>query len=514
MYSHPRGLELLIAHPDENNNMSATHAGTPASSEKPFPMALFAALAVALAIALMPPPDGLSIAGQRILAILAFAVIVWLTEALDYAVSSVVIVALIALALGSAPIGTTPELLGTSRALAKALSGFSNSALALVAAALFLSVAMTATGLDRRIAYRTLNRFGTTAKGILVGAIAVTIILSLMVPSATARVACIVPIMTGIIAAFGVEKRSLFAASLMIVVAQATSIWNMGIMTSAAQNMLTVGFLEKSIKLTPSWSDWFIAGAPYAAVMSVVLFVVVRRLMPPEKESIEGGKEAVRKAMAEMGPMTAPEWRVLVTIALLIGFWVTEKQLHNIDTTTVTIVGLAILFLPRIGVMTWPQVQKQVPWGTIIVFGVGISLGTALLDTKAALWMADYVVQALHLDTIGNFGIFAGLSLFLILIHIGFASATSLTSALLPIMIAVLERLNLDINVMGMTMLLGFVVSFGFILPINAPQNMVCLGTETFTSKQFTRIGLWLTGIGYLLLLVFALTWWKFLGYV
>lgn len=492
---------------------AATTPATPATA-KPFPVAVIVALVVALGIALMPQPDGLSIAGQRILAILAFAVIVWLTEALDYAVSSVVIVALIALALGSAPVGTGTELLGTGRALAKALSGFSNSALALVAAALFLSVAMTATGLDRRIAYRTLNRVGTTAKGVLVGAIAVTIILSLMVPSATARVACIVPIMSGIIAAFGVEKRSLFAASLMIVVAQATSIWNMGIMTSAAQNMLTIGFLEKSIKQTPSWSEWLIAGAPYALVMSIVLFILVRRLMPPEKESIEGGKEAVGKALTEMGAMTAAEWRVLIVIALLIGFWVTEKQLHSIDTTTVTIVGLAILFLPKIGVMNWPQVQKQVPWGTIIVFGVGISLGTALLDTKAAMWLANIVVQGLHLDTLGNFGIFAGLSLFLILIHIGFASATSLTSALLPIMIAVLESLNLDINVMGMTMLLGFVVSFGFILPINAPQNMVCLGTETFTSKQFTRIGLWLTGIGYALLLVFALTWWKFLGYV
>ena len=95
--------------------MSAKHASTPASSEKPFPMALFGALAVALVIALMPPPDGLSIAGQRILAILAFAVIVWLTEALDYAVSSVVIVALIALALGSAPIGTTPWLWSQQR---------------------------------------------------------------------------------------------------------------------------------------------------------------------------------------------------------------------------------------------------------------------------------------------------------------------------------------------------------------------------------------------------------------
>lgn len=492
---------------------AATTPATPAAA-KPFPVAVIVALVVALGIALMPQPEGLTIAGQRILAILAFAVIVWLTEALDYAVSSVVIVALIALALGSAPVGTGTELLGTGRALAKALSGFSNSALALVAAALFLSVAMTATGLDRRIAYRTLNRVGTTAKGVLVGAIAVTIILSLMVPSATARVACIVPIMSGIIAAFGVDRRSLFAASLMIVVAQATSIWNMGIMTSAAQNMLTIGFLEKSIKMTPSWAEWFIAGAPYAAAMSVVLFILVRRLMPPEKESIEGGKEAVGKALTEMGAMTAAEWRVLIVIALLIGFWVTEKQLHSIDTTTVTIVGLAILFLPKIGVMTWPQVQKQVPWGTIVVFGVGISLGTALLDTKAAMWLANIVVQALHLDTLGSFGVFAGLALFLILIHIGFASATSLTSALLPIMIAVLQQLGGDINVMGMTMLLGFVVSFGFILPINAPQNMVCLGTETFTSKQFTRIGLWLTGIGYVLMLVFALTWWKFLGYV
>jgi len=43
---------------------------------------------------------------------------------------------------------------------------------------------------------------------------------------------------------------------------------------------------------------------------------------------------------------------------------------------------------------------------------------------------------------------------------------------------------------------------------------MVCLGTETFTSRQFTRIGIWMTVIGYVLLLVFALTWWKFLGYI
>ena len=491
----------------------------PASSAqtraKPFPVALAVALVVAFAIDLMPLPAGLSESGQRTLAILAFAVIVWLTEALDYAVSAVLIAALLALALGNAPVGDDPKvLLGTARALGKALSGFSNSALALVGSALFLSVALTATGLDRRIAYRTLDLVGTSAKGVLIGTIAVNIVLSFMVPSTTARAACVVPIMTGMIVAFGVDRRSVFAASLMVMVAQAGGVWNIGIMTAAAQNMLTIGFMQKILNGSPTWMEWLIAGAPFSIVMSFLLFFLVRRLMPPEKEHIEGGKEAVHKALSAMGPMTGPEWRLLVTIAVLIAFWVTEKKLHSIDTTTITIVGLAVLLLPKIGVMTWPQVQKQVPWGTLMVFGVGISLGTALLDTKGATWLADQVVQGLHLESVGAFGVFAGLSLFLIVVHLGFASAGSLTSALLPILIAVLQRLGGDINVMGMTLLLGFVVSFGFILPINAPQNMVCLGTETFTSKQFTKVGIWLTVIAYIVLLVFALTWWKFLGYV
>ena len=71
---------------------------------------------------------------------------------------------------------------------------------------------------------------------------------------------------------------------------------------------------------------------------------------------------------------------------------------------------------------------------------------------------------------------------------------------------------ELGVNPVGMTILLAFSVSFGFILPINAPQNMVCMGTDTFTPRQFTRVGLYLTVIGYLLLLLFAATWWKILG--
>jgi len=49
-------------------------------------------------------------------------------------------------------------------------------------------------------------------------------------------------------------------------------------------------------------------------------------------------------------------------------------------------------------------------------------------------------------------------------------------------------------------------------LPINAPQNMVCLATDTFTTRQFIKVGLVLTLIGYALMLVMASTYWKWLG--
>ncbi|MCE4059397.1 Citrate carrier [Pandoraea anapnoica] len=483
--------------------------------KKAIPIGLIAGVIVMIAVLFIPMPDDLPVAGHRMLAILAFAVVVWITEAVSYEASAIIITSLMAFLVGTAPTVQDPSVeYGTSRAISMALAGFSNSALALVAGALFIAAAMTLTGLDRRIALVTLSKIGTSTRRVMIGAVAVTILLSLVVPSATARSACVVPIMMGVIAAFGVDKRSNIAAGIMIIVAQATSIWNVGIQTAAAQNLLTVGFMDKMLGDRITWAEWLVAGAPWAIIMSVVLVVLVLKLMPPEADAIAGGKEAVEAQLREMGPMTSSQKRLLaVSIGLLL-FWATEGKLHRFDTTSVTYVGLVVLMLPRFGVMTWKDVQSRIPWGTVIVFGVGISLGTALLTTQAGQWLGNHVVAATGLDSLPTLSIFAILAAFLILIHLGFASATALTSAMLPILIAVLQTLPGDFNRLGMTMLLGFTVSFGFILPINAPQNMVCLGTDTFTAKQFAKVGIIVTVVGYALLLVFAATYWRWLGWL
>jgi len=495
--------------------MNVSNPGVAPAPKKSLPVGLAAGVIALVVILLLPLPANLPPAGHRMLAILVFAVVVWLTEAVSYEASAIIITALMAFLIGTAPTLDNPAVrYGTSSALTMALSGFSNTALALVAGALFISAAMTVTGLDKRIALVTLALIGTTTRRILIGAIAVTIVLSLVVPSATARSACVVPIMVGVISAFGVERRSNIAAAIMIVVAQATSIWNVGIQTAAAQNLLTVGFMDKMLGARVSWLDWLIAGAPWAILMSAILLVLVLKMLPPETDAISGGKEAVAAALREIGPMTGPQKRLLAVSIGLLCFWATEGKLHKFDTTSITYVGLVLLMLPRIGVMDWKTLQSHIPWGTIIVFGVGISLGTALLTTQAGQWLGDLVAHRTGLGTAGPFMAFAVLAAFLIVIHLGFASATALTAAMMPIMISVLQSMSGDFNRVGVTMLLGYTVSFGFMLPINAPQNMVCLATETFSAKQFARVGIVITIVGYATMLVFAATWWRWLGWI
>jgi anion transporter len=324
-----------------------------------------------------------------------------------------------------------------------------------------------------------------------------------------------VPITLGIIAAFGVNKRGAFASMLMITTVQTASIWNVGIKTAAAQNMVAIGFIEKAFGKSITWLEWFVAAAPFGVLMSIALYFVMTRMMPPEVRNVPGGRAAVQKSLADLGPMKGSEKKLLAISLALLAFWVTEGLLHKLDTSTTTITAVALMFLPGIGIMTWKDAQPRIPWGTVILFGIGISLGTALLQSKGAVWLADIVVAEFGLKQAAPMFILGVLTLFLIAIHLGFASATALASAMIPIVIAVLQSVGTpDINVVGMTMLLQFVVSFGFILVVNAPQNMVAYGTETFEARDFVRTGLVLTTIAFALVMALGATYWRWLGYV
>ena len=474
----------------------------------------FIAAFAALAAVVLIPIGGLAMPAKIALGMLAFAVIMWVTEAVTYPVSAVMIVGLIAIMLTFAPDPETGEAVGASQGLSTAMSGFSSSAVALVAAALALATAMQATGLHRRLALYVLKLAGEKVSNIVIGAIVISIILAFFVPSATARAGAVVPILMGMVAAFGLEKESKLAALLVITATQAVSIWNVGIKTAAAQNLVAVGFIEDQLGQTVSWGQWFLWAAPWSVLMSVALYFIMRWAIKPETDAIAGGRELVEKQLADMGPMTGAEKRLTAVAVALLLFWATEGLLHPISSATITIVAVGIMLTPRIGVMDWKYAQEHINWGTLVVFATGISLGKFLLDTGAASWLSESIFGAIGLASMPILAAIALVSLFNILIHLGFASATSLASALIPVFIALAATLDVPNGGIGFVIIQQFVICFGFLLPVSAPQNMLAYGTGAFTSKQFLRTGIPLTVVGYLLILILSATYWSWIGLV
>lgn len=489
---------------------------------------IFLALAfLALAVIwLMPTPDGLSVAGQRAVGILAFAVIVWVTEAVSYPVSALMIAGLIALGLGYAPPPDAAEgavNIGTSAGVRQAFAGLATPGNTLVLMALFLAAAMQATNLHRRLALWVLRAVGESINAVLIGAILVATILAFFVPSATARAGAVVPILLGMVAAFGLPKESKLGALMVITAVHAVSIWNVGIKTAAAQNLVAVEFIQEAFGEDISWARWFIVAAPWSVIMCVVLFFVMKLVIRPEVDRIEGGREVVDRQLEEMGPTTLNEKKLMIVASILLFFWATQGisfpgtdwVLHNIDSTTVTVVAIAVLLTPGIGVFNWKTAEPMISWGTIVVFGIGISLGTVLLNSGGASWLSDSTFGRLGLGDYPIIATIAIVGIFNILIHLGFASATSLASALVPVFIALTMTLNMGHDQsIGFVLIQQFIICFGFLLPISSPQGMLAYGTGTFQIKEYFKAGVPITVIGYGLILLLSATYWKWIGLI
>ena len=481
------------------------------------------AFIVLIGILLIQTPHNLPVVAHMALAILAFAIIMWVTEAVSYPTSSVMILALIILLIGFSPTGELGQYLtkgelsgadpvGTKNALGLAFSGYSSPALVLVAAALFLAAAMQSTNLHKRLALFILSLVGNKTSRIVIGSIVVSIILAFFVPSATARAGAVIPILIGMITAFNISKDSKLAALLVMTAVQAVSIWNIGIKTAAAQNLVAVNFIGDTMGVDISWGEWFLYAAPWSIIMSIILYFIMMKVMKPEYDEVPGGSEMIKSQLDDMGKITGPEWRLIIISVLLLVGWATEKVLHPIDSSSLTLVAIAVMLMPKIGVIKWEDAVKYIPWGTVIVFGAGISLGSLLLNTGGAQWLSDKTFGSLGLDSMPIIATIIIVSIFNVLIHLGFASATSLASALIPVFISLTATLNLGDQAIGFVLIQQFVISFGFLLPISSPQGMLAYGSETFTVKQYFKAGVPLTIAGLLLIFLFSATYWKWIG--
>src|SRR5438034_3995657 len=145
-------------------------------------------------IALWFTPTHEAPAAQHAIAIAALMIVLWATEAVDYALAGFIGVFLF-WALGVA------EFQG-------AFSGFSNETPWFLLGAILIGTMANKSGMARRLAYTMLTRVGTSYSRLLLAFIVLDFLTTFIVPSGIARVTILAAIAVGVIQALGFGDRS------------------------------------------------------------------------------------------------------------------------------------------------------------------------------------------------------------------------------------------------------------------------------------------------------------------
>ncbi len=123
----------------------------------------------------MPTPEGLTAAGKATMAVVAWACITWISEAVPVGVSGVTIPMLLVLS-------------GAVEKFPKAVGGFTSTAAFICLVVFILAAIIQAAGIDRRIALTVLHKMRIKkVGGVIWSLFGVNFLLSLIVPGANPR---------------------------------------------------------------------------------------------------------------------------------------------------------------------------------------------------------------------------------------------------------------------------------------------------------------------------------------
>lgn len=431
----------------------------------------------------LPQPAGLSPAGRATLAVVAWAALIWMTEAVPVGVSGLLIPALLVLAHAVTPFG-------------KAASGFAAPVVFLCLAAFLFSAVMQAAGLDRRIALGLLGTLRTrTANGVIWAMFGVNCVLSFLVPAANARAAALLPVVNGIADLFGNTPRERDAKKAIVIqsLVYGSMISGMCILTAHLPNLVIAGLLQKQLGFKLSYLDWFTLQWPYLGMFAltqlwVQFYFRSRAVMLP------GGAAAIATQRAALPPAGASSKAILAVLGGVALLWATEPW-HGLPTEIVALLGLATLFLPGLTGLTWQDIQHRTIWGTLLLLAGALSLSAAISDTGLAPWVADWLYRIAQ-------GHPWWLALLIVMLgthaaRLAMLSNVAAVTMLAPVMLALAPKLGL--HPAAFTLLVCDSDSFAYILPTQITAAVVAYSSGTFSTADYAKVGVVsvLIGIAY-----------------
>lgn len=429
-----------------------------------------------------------------ILSVFVAIVFMWFSEIIPLALTGL-LVPLLAILYGVA---------GTKEAFAP----FGNQILFLFMGSFFMARAMEKHKWDKRVAFTLLSsRWGATSlKGVLTQVALICWFLSMWI-SNTATCAIVVPIILGLMDTLkdnlkNEQERHNLQSSFLLTAAFASSIGGMATPVGSPPNLMAMQFLQsKGIHI--SFIEWMGYGMPVSLAMLGCLLLILSWRYPLAKVKLEEVKDLFKKEKEALGPTRTEEKQVMAVFVLAVFLWILpgllklllpesmQSMAQSVSAALpmggVGILASALLFILPINQngdtnLEWKE-ANQIDWGTIWLFGGGLTLGSLLDKSGLAAAVGGYLF--------GGGPSFALMAILVIITGVllsEFSSNTASTAIIVPLLLG-----SLDFWGPSQTTFLiigaAFGASFGFMLPVSTPPNAIVYGTGKLPLKEMIRTG-------------------------
>ncbi len=461
---------------------------------------LVLAFVVMLGLHFGPTLPGLNPQGQSVLGVFLWFIICMISEALPRAVVGIAS-PLFVVILGGFKIGD-------------GFSAFTKNVFFLALGAFVYAGVMMGTPLGRRIAITITDYLRSTrVVKILTGLSLSDLAIGGVLPTVS-ETALFLPIAKGVTSLMEgrehlPEVRRINNALILLVTGLVPLYTGTLILTSHFPNIILAGTMEE-IGVYISWIDWLILNLPLWGLLPIMFFYVIWFFKLWDLE-IPGADEALPKMKQELGKITWPEKWALISLAICLFLWITEKQLHNIKTGMVALLLVLLVFLP-FGKIEFKKINKYIMWDIWVLLGGAISLGGALYKSGAVSWLAGFVVEPIKSGNITN-----PIIVLLIVVfgfHIaraGLVSAVAMGATFIPLTMAVASELGF--STLPFTLIVINCLSYAFFLPMSITAFLIAWGASEMSMAEVIKFGVPLSVISNLYVIFVQGAWLMALGY-
>ena len=466
----------------------------------------------------LTPIEGITPEEHRLLAIMALVAIWWITEPVAIPVTSLLGPTLCVL-LGVVPMKT-------------AFEAFANPMIFLFMGGFLIAKGMMVNGLDKRIAYGIMSMkwVGDSPRRIFIAMGLACMICSGWI-SNTATAAMMFPISLGLLEAIremmANNGRQIdlsnykYSTGLMLMTAYACSIGGVLTPIGTPPNIIMLGFLEELAPQAPqvSFFDWMVWGFVAMVAYFAVAYFVLWRMFPADVKHIDGAHEFITKHAKDLGKWTRAQKNTLFAFGVAVVIWVVPGILSMVYGSKSDIVeefnkylpeemaamigGLLLFFLPvniKTGEMTmkWKDGMAGIEWGTLLLFGGGLAMGSLMYSTGLSDWMGGGIRKMLggqpsELELVTIFCV-CGLLLSELTSH------TAATNLIAPI--AISTALSLGFSPIPVAIGIALSTSLGFMMPVSTPPNAIVYASGYVPITKMIKSGVIIDFIGLFLITI------------